>query len=1342
MISDIDKHLAKDTLDDVVDILHKDLYNINPEVGVVAHKVTNQNYVSFTAAPATAYPVFGEVINKRPGNQELTTYDIFDIKENSTDKANFISERIKEISSAEKRKIVSNKASIDWDIIEFVKKRQSLTLDIVNPTSQAGVLFGMAMDNIKPPDFTGNTYSIVTAGMSIFDAIKLSKEKVIVTFKDNNCIAILDANDIADDIDGILSFDLHAYTEVGTLKLTTVRFNLSHKTADGFVYVPLDASCMLLPPIGDIQNSNEVYIHKFRGHTPLVSGDDVFEDGDDSILNKTSHGMIVWYENGKSRYLPPYGIIKGNGASVIIPTRDYTFFMSKQEIFSEDRSVFGIRELSFDSGSFLLATKTKNRYMLENNILKSETYNEDGFSSVFGFVLFDVGYQLVEGSSAIPTGISGVKGDIYAISMVGALDNMLIYQEGESLYAKLSTDVAYTRIEFSIQTHVYESKQVKGLFGVFHGQIFLQQSESMTGQVWRNKHFLYEVDYGLLGDPMYGYAFPIDFFRVKRIREGCSVGEDFPFSGYDKVNTTKNCYDVGSISRILSDEDGQISIINAIDSLDDIIDTRYRAVFSFDFSRPVVVKDFGFISYSRGKRRAHPAENWLSKLIRGSDDEASKISYCGTNEQEDPEYGMFWVRAEDTNTKTEKILILREYDIDGRVGTDTYGWMNQSSSCEGNVEYVTPKIAKHGNPNKFHIRVVEINGSTVGDSYDFTFKNIGNTKSATSIGDGILSDLSSSINFIPLGDTSIGMYFVNHQMKSSFMDTILMSGGPIKHTPLHKDNNLFFYAIPEIGFVHASESDYEWLIDYTVSEIRGINTRGIQYTDGIITVTATLEYNPVVPSLCAKYQVSSINDSGLSVTNIVPLPEWHGVNMQATDKDDLYPRRMYPWTDKYDNQIVSTLLQLKSIPSILSNKLFIAYGHTQCVLSCWDESIDGILLSEDITLREEEQSVGSRMIINKNGVIPAYIQEIAPLVNIYNGDLPHIISSDLIVRVKDSGLIETVELLDGYRENIEALSASGKEEEANLLFMKMIGSSFPNNVQKTSIEITPLHYMQQDPWKKIRDYSSAMDKMMLDSKIVFIVPPGRRINLNLKMGIRNEVSLSHPATYYDENYIKIDGIVERELLSDGSETDHIQADHTYTVKYRNFPSGLSFLKREIVLDLERYPNRRGYQKNNILRELASPIREDAHSKKMDGRSVAARWDMKYSTESIREYSELFYELPTAFTCDSLPEEATLNRSHKNYLGFFNETMQLIKGENLVALGGEVECSFSNPTDENMELRLAYKDKNFQQLRVSYPADKPLLMYQKEKLWPTFEYNGKKNRVKSGIRLVNTTIIGD
>jgi hypothetical protein len=181
------------------------------------------------------------------------------------------------------------------------------------------------------------------------------------------------------------------------------------------------------------------------------------------------------------------------------------------------------------------------------------------------------------------------------------------------------------------------------------------------------------------------------------------------------------------------------------------------------------------------------------------------------------------------------------------------------------------------------------------------------------------------------------------------------------------------------------------------------------------------------------------------------------------------------------------------------------------------------------------------------------------------------------------------------------------------------------------------------------------------------------------------------------------------------------------------------MNRSIFANMEKYPNRMSYLENNLLRELASPIREDAHSKKMSGRSVVVEWDVRYITDSTHDYAEIVYELPTALTCDALPEEAVLNRNHRNYSSFFKNVGTEIKGVDLVPTDGKLDISFSNTTDSDREVSISFANSNGYKWRVSYFMDEPLFLYEKRKLWPTIGYNGKHNRVKTGVVLVGTTV---
>ena len=1348
-----DTQLSKDVLDEEVDFLHKNLHNTNVKVGEVVIPTGDSSYASFTAGSATAYPVFGELIAKRLPLQELTSFSVFNIANNNKTKQELFALALKDFRAPDgatpeeveaMKAAIRNRVSFAWDYNEFIAKRKALVIGSINPTSDSFAMFGEIQKGIVPIDYESSEYLSMQRGLSMFEAIKLSREKVILTERNGSIVAVLDARSVANDISGFLDFDLHEYKEMSTEKITSIRFNLSFKTDEGLVFSPINDSYMIDGIIDNIADSSIVSVDVCSNKIPIEVDGILVENGDSVVSNNGSAGVLLEDASGIRKYLPPYGVIKGNGFIRAFTLKDYTVFLGESNNSSDEESLFGLEELSFRDGNFIDASAINIMYRIDGDKVIEDKYTGKSGKAIMGAVA--MGLASVE-EDAFDTGIDNPNKLGNYIGFEGKVGQIPVYmyEDGENKFIKFPADTAYTLLEFIQQTVVIHDVEFFGYIASFGGMYFIRMADTPTGQVFRNKRFLYDVDYdisegALSSEPLYGSAYPIDFFRIKRRVDACSGGKDFPFAQYDNVNISKNKYNVGEVSRILTDELGQIGLINTINNMDDIIDTRYKSVFSMTFNQPVVVSSFWTDFYNEGIRKTHSEENWLSVLERSNDDEASRITYTGLNEKENPEYGMVAMSFKDPSTGTELLLVEREYSVDRREHTKATYWMQQQADCEKPIPYAYPKFGRLENPNSYYMSHYQlVNHSIEEEGNKFEFINDRNSFSASSKGDGIYNDLTPSGNEIAFGSKSVKMFFINNQISSVMKERSILSGGAYKKDVFHKDEEMFIYAIPKIGFVMVSGSNLEWFDgSETEIEIRDINKRGVTISDGNVTLSAYLEYDPVAQNLMSKYTLSTKNELEVSVSLEFTdqMPEWFEGSLYETNKNDMFPRRFNTHTLHED---VSALSDLKSIPMILVNYLYSAFGYTQCVVACWDESVNGILVSESISLSSEESLVGSELIIKKEGIAPSFIYDIVPIVNIDNGNNPYLISSDIIVEVKDSALLNTVDWIGGYDAIVEDLILNGDEAGANTAVMSMFAQNFNNNASSSSVTISPVHYTQQDPWKNAKDYTTETDKMVLHSNIKFTIYPHTRINMSVSMGMRNEMTASHDFRLFDENYIAIDGIVSEELLTELPRSRFLECEDTYHLEYRHFYSGLFFLNRTVAVDMSKYPNRKSYMENNLLRELAAPIREDAHHKKMAGRSVVVEWDTRYIAEDIHTYSEIVYELPTALTCDSLPEEALLSREHGNRDSFYKVSGKSISGEDCVSTKGFTDISFSNDSDSDIEVTLDYQNLNgIYGGGTSYFIDKPLFHYTMKKLWPTIGYNGKKNRVKTGIVLNGTT----
>ncbi len=193
------------------------------------------------------------------------------------------------------------------------------------------------------------------------------------------------------------------------------------------------------------------------------------------------------------------------------------------------------------------------------------------------------------------------------------------------------------------------------------------------------------------------------------------------------------------------------------------------------------------------------------------------------------------------------------------------------------------------------------------------------------------------------------------------------------------------------------------------------------------------------------------------------------------------------------------------------------------------------------------------------------------------------------------------------------------------------------------------------------------------------------------------------------------------------------------MEYIHHVGGGVNLKRDIYGDLLLYPARYSYPINNLIRELISPIREDAHAKAMDARAIFSRFDTRYVSNTIPSYYDKFLEFPTAFTCDALPEELVLLRDFSNIESLYMEDVTHISGDDIVGDGGIAKVSFSNNTDQVISLSIQYDNERWGDGLSSFDIDDAYSLQRDD--WLIYEphINKRVGREKNGVFLEGTTI---
>ncbi|RLF46366.1 MAG: hypothetical protein DRN17_00570, partial [Thermoplasmata archaeon] len=428
----------------------------------------------------------------------------------------------------------------------------------------------------------------------------------------------------------------------------------------------------------------------------------------------------------------------------------------------------------------------------------------------------------------------------------------------------------------------------------------------------------------------------------------------------------------------------------------------------------------------------------------------------------------------------------------------------------------------------------------------------------------------------------------------------------------------------------------------------------------------------------------------------------------------------------------------------LANYLVSEYGIAQNIAGVWDESSGVIINDSSLSIEREAAPIGHRLITKCSNAEP--MMEVSKYINIamFSGVKPFDISTEFLIVAIVIGTINGYDVAADERARLlhEAGDTNGASYEIIKEMTNQLSVSFfPNEM---GYRAHPLQYTMQGPWAPPKVTLAPEELMIFADDLTYTIKAKSRQVLVLKVGEGNSIEFNIPGRKLGHMYTIVDGYVHEEVSFDEKKTPIQRGDTSYSLRYEHHVAGDVILDRDITVDLDVYPARQSYPSNNVIRELISPIREDGHSKKMDARAVYVRFDTRYIYESIESYYDKFIEMPTAFTCDSVPEEAVFNTEFGLGDFRFKDLMTNLSGDDVFAGSSFVNMSFDNPSEEDIELSLKF-DNDRQavsfgsqgrgSLRINdlYPIKKAGILTLG---WDTEFPHG---RVKNGIKLKNTEI---
>ncbi len=545
-------------------------------------------------------------------------------------------------------------------------------------------------------------------------------------------------------------------------------------------------------------------------------------------------------------------------------------------------------------------------------------------------------------------------------------------------------------------------------------------------------------------------------------------------------------------------------------------------------------------------------------------------------------------------------------------------------------------------------------------------------------------------------------------------------------TILHLDN--YMLVIPEIGFIYFCDLDrYSDMEIVEKSPLKSLGIRGVKYQFTSFHITGQLRWDSVSGNIMAEYSLVDELDSQYNYSTSIPFPD------SAIPEQDPYTvSSIYRRVTFIDGVVGDDEYLYRNIPMYLANLLYLEYGFVQNILGVWDESSGVTVDDSTIDISSNQLLSGFTLGIFVNGVAPMAMPDRYATLSAFYFGVPYRVSDEVRIEISRSALVSGFS--DDHLPLADTAFEGGDKSGASLLILdgfveNMIGGEL-------IIKFAPKVFYPQGPWVNPLTYLGEEDFLMFPQDIT--IPPRSRLVLSLPVAVGNKVDFSMPGKRVTEMYEIIDGIVTDEVMMNEKLDDSQRGDPTYLMEYVHHAGGGINLHRQVIADMSVYPSRYSYPINNLIRELLSPTTEDADAKKSDARAVFVKFDTRYISDTVSSYYEKFVELPTAFTCDALPEESVLHSDSSKKDTLYRENISSILGDDIVGDGGIARLSFSNTTEEVKSVQISYENRLFPYKSASFDIDDPYLQYKKGWFIHEPHKNKMEGRVKDGVYLNNTT----
>lgn len=1312
----VDEHLNVDTLSGLGEIYSTSTGNVNPKIETVGVPIGDNKTLSLKLGIGGTFPVLDESVPKTQTGVDYLSFLAYSHED--------VNDPPYELPPVDRYVHLVDK---------YMKQRQSFMIDVNSYNSQGMVMMSGAETIIARRDLQAENapetgvkrilhapadFSSISTGLSTFQVAKLSREKTILSFDENNRLSMaLDHGVINPSFTGSIEYEI-------TDNNKTFEDALSYKSVIITGY-STDLKFYHLPE-GDIVDyvtssgfESIVEIMSSESVAPIDIDGKLLLHGENFILNKTSKCIRVTLNNGEMYSLNPYAVMPVGGTSVgtVVVFKEVFIKPSSVGYFGERINLYSMSDMHLTSVDGRFVSRAEK---VVTSIESSSMVIEDGGcigDEYFGQYRIDLSiddvsfHQFGDGAGAI-----------YAIRAEGKY----LYIDGVDVFIKDESDVNFTKVVLPTEKNGEGTRSA-----TVAGVEFSSDYDTLTGSVTKNSSFMYEMNYTISGSSVeseiIGDVYPVDFYRIEFLKSSCLPLEYPMETGH---TTSKNMYEAGEVSHIFSKDDGAISVSNAKETADNVVRYSYLSAFGKWSDEPFIVESFGYVS--RDTMFQSQDEHFLSVKLGALTESRSNRTYCGDINRIDPDYIVSWVKVRSTNQDESILFCENEYKDEEQRHLGLSSYLDAYNACD-EATPIMSKLTYIGNPFEYTTGMssLGVDSITIGDIEMRAFSTQDRIDEYTT--SHTASPDMKSGNKID----GFGLNIVSVQRKtraaltvdSSLPETISLE------SELHV--NSFLVTIPEIGFIYNSAEDrYFDMQVIEKTQIKEQFKRGVKYQFDGFYITGVLKWDTVDSVMVAEYSLVDEIDDTYNHDYSMFFPD--SVDQEfATEGEGEEDYDPYDIVAIYARE--RKLDSLRMIPMYLVNLLYSEFGFAQNILGVWDES-SGVLIDDStVAMTEVATESGFKTVVTCNAVEPMFFMDHYVTLSAYIFGVPYRIGKNIRLSIIRKNLLS--KFSTSKMAEAEVLYVNDDAEGASRVTMDGYIMNFDssNDNDDVYIEFSPSVFYPQGPWQNPRAYANHEDMMMREKTYSMELMPKSRIITSICVTAGNIVRFSHPAKRFSEVYSTVDGFVNREALSDIKEDSMQRGENTYVMEYIHHVGGGVNLTRGIYGDLLLYPARHSYPINNLIRELISPIREDAHAKAMDARAVFTRFDTRYVSNTIPSYYDKFLEFPTAFTCDLLPEEGVLVRDFGKTESLYSDNLMYIHGDDIVGDNGVAKVSFSNDTDQPVVVTITYDNHRWGDGLTSFNINDAYLLQREGWLLYEPRVNKRLGRVKSGVYLDGTTV---